>query len=265
VAPKPQPFARIRCCSCSFHALARLLDTPCSADTAPKWFIVSTPPIPPHPPHPPPAPPPVDLHAAATQGSRLRGAAGQAAGGDGGGARRGRRSPGACWWPYRQSYSQTLNPNTTPAAGMREGSRPKRSVAGPTWGRHPLRNDSSTATRLLHRHTAHTAHTAHTGGGPQVFRENVTGSVAMDFGGVPFTNAYLSLTNIVVTLTPKAAVGRRGLLIASHHDSAVASPGGWGGRSGDLAMASSVYVWQRGPGVVFGRMQYPATHLSCVL
>ncbi|KAG2493215.1 hypothetical protein HYH03_008635 [Edaphochlamys debaryana] len=59
----------------------------------------------------------------------------------------------------------------------------------------------------------------------EVFRERVTGSVDMDFGGVPFTNAYRGLTNIVMRITPKGTEGRKGLLIAAHHDSAVASPG----------------------------------------
>ncbi|KAG2449259.1 hypothetical protein HYH02_006004, partial [Chlamydomonas schloesseri] len=68
----------------------------------------------------------------------------------------------------------------------------------------------------------------------QVYRENVTGSVAMDFGGVAFTNAYNSLTNIIVTITPAGTAGRPGLLIASHHDSAVASPGA----SDDVAMVA---------------------------
>ncbi|GLC39258.1 hypothetical protein PLESTB_001650700 [Pleodorina starrii] len=70
----------------------------------------------------------------------------------------------------------------------------------------------------------------------KVHRETVSGSVAMDFGGVPFTNAYRGLTNIVVTLTPAAAVGRPGLLIAAHHDSAVASPGA----SDDVSMVAVV-------------------------
>lgn len=71
----------------------------------------------------------------------------------------------------------------------------------------------------------------------QVYRENVTGSVAMDFGGVAFTNAYNSLTNIVVTITPAGTAGRPGLLIAAHHDSAVASPGACAGRRGSVAPA----------------------------
>lgn len=49
----------------------------------------------------------------------------------------------------------------------------------------------------------------------------------MDFMGFPFTNAYNGLTNIVLTVTPTdpEARGRKGLLIAAHHDTAVASPG----------------------------------------
>ncbi|EFJ42194.1 hypothetical protein VOLCADRAFT_107363 [Volvox carteri f. nagariensis] len=109
----------------------------------------------------------------------------------------------------------------------------------------------------------------------KVYRETVTGSVAMDFGGVPFTNAYRGLTNVVVTITPTNAASaaataptaataaataeekaedegskeatagpegaggpprRRGLLIASHHDSAVASPGA----SDDVSMVAVV-------------------------
>ncbi|KXZ43006.1 hypothetical protein GPECTOR_107g150 [Gonium pectorale] len=68
----------------------------------------------------------------------------------------------------------------------------------------------------------------------EVHRERVSGSVAMDFGGVPFTNAYRGLTNVVVTITPRAARGRKGLLVASHQDSAVASPGA----SDDVAMVA---------------------------
>ncbi|GLI63565.1 hypothetical protein VaNZ11_006556 [Volvox africanus] len=68
----------------------------------------------------------------------------------------------------------------------------------------------------------------------KVFRENVSGSVAMDFGGVPFTNAYRELTNIVVTITPGGTEGRRGLLVAAHHDSAVTSPGA----SDDVSMVA---------------------------
>ncbi len=51
----------------------------------------------------------------------------------------------------------------------------------------------------------------------------------MDFMGFPFTNAYNGLTNIVLTITPTVpeARGRKGLLIAAHHDTAVASPGRW--------------------------------------
>ncbi|GFR46027.1 hypothetical protein Agub_g7301, partial [Astrephomene gubernaculifera] len=37
----------------------------------------------------------------------------------------------------------------------------------------------------------------------KVYREdNVSGSVAMDFTGLPFTNAYRGLTNVVITITP---------------------------------------------------------------
>ncbi|GIL82137.1 hypothetical protein Vretimale_7105 [Volvox reticuliferus] len=68
----------------------------------------------------------------------------------------------------------------------------------------------------------------------KVFRENVSGSVSMDFGGVPFTNAYRELTNIVVTITPRGTAGRRGLLVAAHHDSAVTSPGA----SDDVSMVA---------------------------
>ncbi len=55
--------------------------------------------------------------------------------------------------------------------------------------------------------------------------EEVSGALNLMFMGTPITNAYRNLTNIIVRVSPKRALGQPAVLINAHFDSAFGSPG----------------------------------------
>lgn len=64
-----------------------------------------------------------------------------------------------------------------------------------------------------------------------VDRELVSGSVAMEFLGSNFTNAYEHLENIICYIAPTLPPGapeRKALMVVAHHDSAIATTGAAG-------------------------------------
>mmetsp|Transcript_32483 Transcript_32483/g.82526 ORF Transcript_32483/g.82526 Transcript_32483/m.82526 type:complete len:974 (-) Transcript_32483:185-3106(-) len=59
----------------------------------------------------------------------------------------------------------------------------------------------------------------------EVVRTTVNGAVSMTFTKINFTNAYRSLDNLALVITPRGTEGKKAVLIASHYDSAVCSQG----------------------------------------
>ena len=60
----------------------------------------------------------------------------------------------------------------------------------------------------------------------QVDVEEVSGGLNLVFMGTSITNAYHNLTNIVLRISPKRALGQPAVLINAHFDSSFGSPGG---------------------------------------
>lgn len=71
----------------------------------------------------------------------------------------------------------------------------------------------------------------------QVDVEEVSGGLNLVFMGISITNAYHNLTNIILRISPKRALGQPAVLINAHFDSSFGSPGEsaccqrWPGRS----------------------------------
>jgi len=61
--------------------------------------------------------------------------------------------------------------------------------------------------------------------GAQVRQEQVSGGVLMALLGLELANIYQNLTNIVLTITPKAYQTVPAVLVNGHFDSAIGSPG----------------------------------------
>lgn len=59
----------------------------------------------------------------------------------------------------------------------------------------------------------------------QVAVEEVSGALNLVFMNTPITNAYHNLTNIIMRVSPKRALGQPAVLINAHYDSAFGSPG----------------------------------------
>ena len=60
----------------------------------------------------------------------------------------------------------------------------------------------------------------------QVDVEEVSGGLNLIFMGTSITNAYHNLTNIILRISPKRALGQPAVLINAHFDSSFGSPGG---------------------------------------
>ena len=59
----------------------------------------------------------------------------------------------------------------------------------------------------------------------QVDVEEVSGGLNLVFMGTSITNAYHNLTNIILRISPKRALGQPAVLINAHFDSSFGSPG----------------------------------------
>ena len=59
----------------------------------------------------------------------------------------------------------------------------------------------------------------------QVRQEQVSGEVQMSLLGSSFGNMYQNLSNILLTIVPKAAADVPAVLVNAHFDTAIGSPG----------------------------------------
>ncbi len=81
--------------------------------------------------------------------------------------------------------------------------------------------------------------------GAQVRQEQVSGGVLMALLGLELANIYQNLTNIVLTITPKAHQTVPAVLVNGHFDSAIGSPGSHNNTCNKVSMQRSCL-----PGVV---------------
>eukprot|EP00798_Chlamydomonas_sp_ICE-L_P014689 gene14689-20728_t len=132
---------------------------------------------------------------------------------------------------YRQNWTPEVQPKTVPAAVFSE-ERARIHVTALDKGI----GDRQVSTPGLAEATAYLLRQAHaiqeiaksrTDIVVEVRKETVAGAVGMTFTDINFTNAYRGLDCVVFTITPvdPKAAATKGLLIISHHDSAVCSTG----------------------------------------